>query len=370
MEQVIQEIITINPPFFEKPLGIIKHHFETKHWYELGENLIDLLSQPGIVGEKISFYEKFISLFTRNLNPFHCAQIIYLTSQDFSSPQDSLTFLEDSKKLFQKDPEAHDWISLQMISHYIIDGEFEKALSQTVEIGKNIKDSSSMFLRSLYYKVQSTLDKARGDYDAFYEHAMMYLSTSRQYKDVVLAYDLCSAALISQSVCSFGELAEHPIVKTLESSENKWMFNLIKLLDDGSPLIIDEFKERYLPIIEAKPRFSKFVENIKFKVSLSVLMQLIFQRPFESRVFKFDEITFVCKIPKSQVELLVLKAFSAKIIEGYIDEVEEKIFITWCKPKSLGIMRLHHLKDEIDRWIEKIHEQQVKLAQKTQDVVG
>ena len=43
MEQALQEIIAINPPFFEEPIKQIKHLYETKHWFQLGLNVIDLL---------------------------------------------------------------------------------------------------------------------------------------------------------------------------------------------------------------------------------------------------------------------------------------------------------------------------------------
>ena len=370
MEQALQEIIAINPPFFEEPIQEIKKLYETRHWFELGLNVINLLNQPGIVGEKIEFYKKFVKYFAGSLDPLHHVQIIHLVSQDYSSPQVAIQFLEDSMEQFKNSKDAKDWLSLQIVAQNIINGDFETALNQVCQVEKSVTEFSPMIVRTLLYRVEASLDKARGDNDSFYKHGLLYLSTLKKYDDVVLAYDLCAAALMSRNVCSFGELASHPLLQILKDSENKWIYDLIILLDNGTPEIFDEFNKRFLPIIESKPQFVNHTEIIKFKVTLAILLQLIFSRPFESRIFTFDEIYKTCQIPKNQVEIVVLKALSSEIIKGFIDEVDERIVVTWCKPKALSTLRLQHLKDQIDRWIEKVHDQKVLLEIQAQAVTG
>ena len=369
-KQALSEVVSINPPFFEGPISEITKYYESRRWFELGKTLLNLLKQPGIVGERMNFYTKFVTVFADYLDPIHHAQIIQLVSEDLTSPTAALEFISERLGKFDKFPDAKDWLTLQIINAHTVNGEFEVAMKMLCDVEKGITESSSMIVRSLYYKTITALDKARGDYDSFYEHALLFLSTSKQYNDVVLAYDLCMSALISKDVCSFGELAAHPVLQSLYKGENEWMANLICLLDNGSPTIIDEFNDKYLPIIKKRPQFIQYIEVVKFKVTISVLLQLIFQRPFESRVFTFDEICQVCKIPKNQVEIVVLKALAAKIIQGFINEVDERIIVTWCKPKALGIVRLQHLKDQIDRWIKRVHEQRILLELKSQAVVG
>ena len=97
---------------------------------------------------------------------------------------------------------------------------------------------------------------------------------------------------------------------------------------------------------------------------------MIFIRPFNSRIFTFDEVAQVCHLEKANVELLVMKALSAEIVKGQIDEVNEKIIITWCKPKALGTERLKHLKQQIDNWVARVHEKRIALERKSQPLVG
>lgn len=367
MEQVLQEIISINPPFFEHPITTIGNLYKTRHWFQLGKEILELLNQPAMDGEKMNFYNKFVQKFGCSLDPLHRAQIVYLVSQDCSSPQAAIQFLEENLSKSKEFKDAYNWLSLQIASKYIINGEFETALQKVYHISLDLNEHSNLTVRSLYYKVKSMLDKAQGDYDTFYKDALYYLSTTPNAQDIVIAYDLCEAALISKSVCSFGELAAHPILETLKNGENKWIYELILLLDNGSPEIIDQFESQYLPIIKSKSHFSKFMNDIKFKVTISVLTQLIFSKPFESRIFTFEEVSSVCKIPKDQVEIVVLRALSAQIIKGFIDEIDERIVVTWCKPKALSRVRLEHLKAQIDRWIQRVHEQRVLLDMRSQN---
>jgi 26S proteasome regulatory subunit N9 len=252
----------------------------------------------------------------------------------------------------------------------IINGDFESALVLINEIEPRINETTDLVVRSMFYKVQSSLGKARADYDAFYQYTLLYLSTSRAADDMVLAYDLCLSALCARDVFSFGEIAGHEIIQSLRGTDNEWLMNLILLMEKGSPSSITEFENHYLHILKGKPLFCGYIDQILRKMQLCVLQELIFQRPFESRVFGFDEVAKVCCVRKDEVELLALKALATGLIRGFINEVNELFVVTWCKPKTLSLSRLNHLKQEIDRWVDKIHDQRIRLEDRAQLVVG
>ena len=70
------------------------------------------------------------------------------------------------------------------------------------------------------------------------------------------------------------------------------------------------------------------------------------------------------------VEILIMKALSTELIKGEIDEVEQELVVTWCKPKTLDRERLIHLKEEIDRWSQIVSKQIEALQEKSKPVVG
>jgi 26S proteasome regulatory subunit N9 len=299
--------------------------------------------------------------------------VILATADEFACAEDALAFLESKEvggaKIFARQPEPRDLLSLRCVALWTRLGDFEQALKGLQEVEARLSEASAHAVRSAFYAAQTGLDKARGDYDAFYAHAFLFLSTAGVAADAALAYDLCVAALLADNVCSFGELAAHPIIGSLDGA-HAWLRDLIALLDRGDARSIDEFNGSFAPRLRASEVFAPFFAKVQRKLAIAVLLEVIFQRPFDSRVFAFDEIAAVCHIEKDEVELLVLKALATDIIRGTVDEVEEKVTVTWCKPKALAADRLRHLKSEIDRWIEVVHAQKVNLKARAQAVVG
>ena len=370
--EVIDEIEKINPTELSQKLKEISAYISSQRWYELGVSLQGFIEKPSLKGHRQFVFENLIEKYSPYLDPFHYAHLILSTSDDFQNPDETIQFLQTiaESKTFERKGEAKSLILLREVDVMTQKGDFEVALKHLNLIEKDVTEQTPLEVRSSFHRTQSNLDKARGDFDAFYQHALLFLSTSRIEKDVVLAYDLCMAALFSNKVCSFGELAAHPILNSLEDGEYQWLRELILLLDKGEPQTITEFNERFLPIINKSQQFSSYLGAIQTKLALSVFLQVIFSRPFENRTLTFDEVAKACSINKDQVELLVLKALSAEIIRGTIDEVEQKIVVTWCKPKALGKERLKHLKHQIDEWIEIVHRQKLELDNKTQSFVG
>jgi 26S proteasome regulatory subunit N9 len=368
--EVLSRLVASNPAYFQAPVDLVSDHLSSKRWFELGLSLLNLLRLDAMVGQRRDVYDSLISKFNSVLDPFHLAEIIFIVSEEFPSPAASREFLESSLSKFDGAPNAQMWLNLHIVTHYIINGDFEGALSLVFRIAADFDHATDLAVRSLFYKVLSSLDKARGDYDAFYEHALLFLSISGQTGDIVLAYDLCTAALCGPTIFSFGEIATHAIIRALEFTENEWLMNLIFIMEAGSPTAIATFEETYLPILRSRPSFSPWLDLISMKVRLCMLQELIFQRPYESRVFGFNEVVAVCAVQKSEVEILVLKALSAGLIEGFIDEIEERFVVTRCKTKTVSGGRLQHLKDQIDRWCDLVNRRRRLLEEKAQAVVG
>ena len=51
-----------------------------------------------------------------------------------------------------------------------------------------------------------------------------------------------------------------------------------------------------------------------------------------------------------EVELLVMKAMSLKLIKGTIDEVEQVVRVTWVIPRILDTKRLEVMSGKLDDW--------------------
>ena len=84
---------------------------------------------------------------------------------------------------------------------------------------------------------------------------------------------------------------------------------------------------------------------------LMCLMEMTFVRPAHDRAISFDEIAQKTCLGKSgtvliiinilfklikDVELLVIRALSLNLVKGVIDEVDEKVHMTWVQPRVLN----------------------------------
>lgn len=368
----MEQIISSNPVLFNAPMQELQRYIESKRWYELGESLVTLLSLDETIGFRGLIFDSIVKGVSLQIDPFHFARITLLVSEEISDPVAAIDFIESvlGSHVLDEAPYPNTLVALRIAELNTRLGCFEKALAQLNEIERRISDSTPLVVRSSFHRAQANLDKASGDYDRFYEHAFLFLSTSGVSDDALLAYDLCIAALFSSNICSFGELAAHPVLSSLENGEYSWLRELILLLDRGNSSSIIEFNEKFAPIIQQKEPFSQHFNMIQQKLALAVFLEIIFSRPFDSRVFSFDEIAEGCHMEKDNVELLVMKALSSGIIKGVIDEIEEKITVTWCKPKALSKPRLIHLKEEIDRWIKIVHQQKIALEERAQPIIG
>ena len=80
-------------------------------------------------------------------------------------------------------------------------------------------------------------------------------------------------------------------------------------------------------------------------------MEMTFVRPANDRAISFAEIAQKTNLDKSgkmticlsisnfgilEVELLVVRAISLNLVKGVIDEVDEKVHMTWVQPRVLN----------------------------------
>lgn len=67
---------------------------------------------------------------------------------------------------------------------------------------------------------------------------------------------------------------------------------------------------------------------------------MTFTRPANHRQLTFEEIAKSAKISVNEVELLVMKALSAGLVKGSIDEVDKRVLMTWVQPRVLDLQQV------------------------------
>ena len=67
------------------------------------------------------------------------------------------------------------------------------------------------------------------------------------------------------------------------------------------------------------------------------LLELISTKSTTNKQLTFKEISEFTGTPLNDVEHLIIKCFSLNLIQGYINQLQELLIITWLQPRILNL---------------------------------
>ncbi|KXZ53762.1 hypothetical protein GPECTOR_6g679 [Gonium pectorale] len=229
--------------------------------------------------------------------------------------------------------------------------------SVTEQLGK-LSDVDPSVSAAVYY-VTSLTNKAQSNYADFYRSTLMYLSyvssdsLQPDFK-VRLAVDVSLAALLGEDLYSFGQLLQHPIVRSLDGTPSQWLHELLVCFNNGDMHLYDQLCVRYADQLNAQPALVAHERRLREKITLMCLLELISSTPAEQRRIPLSLIGQRTKLDLDGVEFLLMKALALHLIEGVIDEVDGAVNVTWVTPRILTTEQLAGLKSRLDGWVGKV----------------
>jgi len=170
-----------------------------------------------------------------------------------------------------------------------------------------------------------------------------------------LAFDMGLAALVSTNIHNFGELLAHPILNSLLETKNAWLREFLFAFNRGDLDKFDQLLNVHRREIEEQPALKNNQSLLREKISILALMELVFNKPAEGRTLPFKVIANATKLKDDEVELLVMKALSVKLIRGEIDEVNQTVTISWVQPRVLDMIQIGKMRDRVAEWTENVH---------------
>ena len=84
------------------------------------------------------------------------------------------------------------------------------------------------------------------------------------------------------------------------------------------------------------------------------LIESVFRRPADDRAIPFATIAAETKLPEDEVEHLVMKALSLRLVKGSLDQVDGIARIEWVQPRVLDRAQMQALRDRLDGWCAKV----------------
>lgn len=361
-----------------------EHDYENKLWHQLTQNLnvffMDERSKP----LRLRVYDTFIVKFQENINELSLVQYLLVALQTISDSDEALKYLThlkqtlediDSKKTRNDGLNNHDnaflFIDIEIARLYLHKKELLKArdMLDVLEKTLDFKDNVPLLLTSSFYSANAEYYKLKEDFSSFYYTSLLYLSTLEDDNELTiinkepsfeLAYDLCVAALLGEKIYNFGELLQHPIMNLInERKDYHWIADLLNALTVGDLEKFDKLISVQLP---KTPILAQNETFLRQKIRLMSLVECIFAKNI--RLLSFQDVADATQIEKDQVEHLVIKAISLKLLKGSIDQVNELVTVTWVQPRIINEEQILKMKNRLVDWDEQVRALAVRLEER------
>ncbi|KAL7485912.1 hypothetical protein ACHAW6_011507 [Cyclotella cf. meneghiniana] len=360
--------------------------YSRKLWHQLTLASLEFLSSPQTTlrttpeGESshLAYLQKVVLPIDKKLNSLSLARMAALVAFSLPDGTDVLTSLLDQKQRLGSAAALYiesrlGLLKLSLLARQGANLAVEPSLSILEDIQNTIErnrpilqqladtESEAAIVHSSFYETAMTYRKAVGPPEGYYKEAIQYvaytnLSELSQQDRYSLAVDLSLSALTGDGVFNFGEVVTSgaPILKALEGTE---MGYLVKLLECGSrgdvigfQVVADANREA----IGRQPSLVSRAEAVKEKITLLALVNMVFERPSLERTLLFEDIAERVGVPLEQVEWVIMRALSLKLIEGTMDQVEQTVDVTWVMPRVLNTKQMEELAGRFGEWAVKV----------------
>eukprot|EP00958_Prasinococcus_capsulatus_P022344 scaffold3142_cov416-Prasinococcus_capsulatus_cf.AAC.11 len=337
--------------------------YQRKLWHQITTKLEEVVNSPEFQGELlIKLYQNFVEDFDLKLNKLKLVQFAVLVSRQYSDPAEAEKFLEKvvaklaaTKAVNVNEPILFGRMQIALLKLQTKDLDLCRDL---VEAGAKELDGLldvDPAVHAALYWVTCQLHKAKGEFAEFYRSALMYLSFISVEKDLdessrlSLAVDLGLAALLGENVYGFGELLQHPIINVLEKGEQQygWLFHILVAFQKGDLAAYDELCVKFADQLNAQPALVANEAQLREKVTIMCLLDLIFCLPSGERNISLTTIAERTRLSTEEVEFLLMKTLCSGLIKGEIDQVAGTVTITWVQPRVLDLAQVQELNERM-----------------------
>ncbi|KAK3535709.1 hypothetical protein QTP70_020573 [Hemibagrus guttatus] len=351
----------------------LEDFYNRKLWHQLTLRLSDFVQNPCLCkGDSlVQLYENFISDFEHRINPLSLVEILLHVVRQMPEPNTAITFLEKTKEKVKASEEA-------VILCKTVIGSLKLDISDLPATKKLIEDVEEMLnglpgvtsVHGRFYDLSSKYYRIIGNHALYYKDALRYLGCV-DVKDLPgaeqqeRAFTLGLAGLLGEGVYNFGELLMHPVLESLKNTDKQWLIETLFAFNSGNVEKFQALKSAW----GQQPDLAAQEAKLMQKIQLLCVMEMTFTRPANHRQLTFQEISQSTRVPVNEVELLVMKALSVGLLRGSIDEVDQRVQMTWVQPRVLDLPQIKGMKERLDFWCGDVKSMAVLVEHQAQDIL-
>ncbi|KAK9447064.1 uncharacterized protein V1518DRAFT_422121 [Limtongia smithiae] len=329
--------------------------WERRLWHQLTDVLLSYFANPLSVPLRMRVFTRFVGTFEAKINQLKLVSLGLSAAETCEDKTEVLAFMTALAEKVHGTPASPAYVYAQIETARVKLqlGDLATARETMDEAGAMLDkfDTVDALINAAFYSVNADYYKAKADFAAYYRNSLRFLaciaigdlSPAAQRER---AYDLAVAALLGESIYNFGELLLHPVLDALVGTESEWLRSILFALNVGN---LDAF-EALLPHAASLPIMAQALDFLREKVCTMALIEAVFQRPASDRTLPFRVIAAETKLSYENVEHLVMKALSLGLIRGSIDQVAERVTITWLQPRIMTKDQIENMRLRLIEW--------------------
>ncbi|GMM58719.1 proteasome regulatory particle lid subunit [Maudiozyma humilis] len=343
--------------------------YEEKLWHQLTRALKAFFEDERSAPVRLRVYDTFVSRLANKLNQLNVIEFLLLALSGSQNHDESIHYLSALKDSFQQAdasktrndglPDHSDGcllIDIEIARLHLFQGELVKARDALDAFDRTLSaiDTLPLMLVNTFYSVNAEYYFRKKDFNNYYYTSLLFLSTvDKEHERALtpaeskeLAFHLSIAALLGDKIYNFGELLQHPIMRSIaDDPEYEWLFRLLNALTTGDFETFDALINVQIP---QRPILAEHEAFMRQKICLMTLVESVFARSI--RTLSFDDIAAATHLPKDSVEHLVMRSISLGLLRGSIDQVSEIVSITWVQPRIINAAQIERMGERLVEW--------------------
>ncbi|KAL7727839.1 hypothetical protein ACLKA6_019772 [Drosophila palustris] len=334
---------------------LIEELYNEKLWNELTIKLVTFVRHESLQDESalLQLYQNFISTFETKINPYGLIQILEVVVDNISDKKEAIDFLEKMKDKVKICDEAVWYLQVMQGNLYLSNLNDLNATKKIIEELRDVLEEAGNVtpVHGKYYMLASQYYRRVGKHSEYYRCGLQFLGCSLdgypRDQWAQQAFFLGLAALLGDGVYNIGELLAHPILESLQNTENEWLVELLKAFNTGDINKFNDMKKIWSKI----PDLAAQEVKLRQKISLLCLMEMTFKRSAIERAISFADIANETKLPAKEVEFLIMKALALDLVRGEIDQVAGVVNMSWVQPRVLNRNQIAGMASTLDTWM-------------------
>ncbi|CAG8573312.1 538_t:CDS:2 [Ambispora leptoticha] len=331
--QILNGLQARAPPELQEYFTVFEDLYERKKvlWHQLTLKITEFFENPASGRFQITLFQHFISDWESKMNKLKLVTLGLSAAKQYTDYNAALAFLTSLVEKVDTPQTQDAYVHAVMETAYfkllLRDLEGTKTAMDQCEKILDTFDSVETVIHASFYRVCADFYKAKAEYAEYYKNALLYLACINLENlttedKVERAYDLAISALLGDTIYNFGEL----------------------------------------------PLLQESIDFLRQKICLMSLIEAVFKRSSDNRTIPFGDIAAETRLRVDEVEYLVMKALSLKLLRGSIDQVSEVVVVNWVQPRVLGLDQIDGMRQRLQEWDENVKKTALLVENETPEL--